>query len=359
MGQSHRHESLPADAADSRPASASLDAAFAAACARVALANVSRPYPHKLDHLLVTGPDPTAADHVTLHPVFCGSYDWHSSVHMHWLLARILRLHPALQECGPVAAWLSERLTPDRVACEQAYCAGPAGGTFERPYGWAWVLELRAELERLRGADPRAAAWCVALDPLARDLAARLADFVASAPYPIRSGTHANTAFAAILAIDHARTCGDAALDATLAAAALRWHADDRDAPLHWEPSLTDFLSPSLTVAALMRMVLPGRDFADWLTRFLPGGIGPLATPPRVSDRGDAQIAHLDGLALSRAWLLRRIAAGLPPDDCRQADLAAAVANNLHAGLPHVLGGDYVGEHWLASFAALALGDLP
>jgi hypothetical protein len=340
-------------------AAPAFDTAFASACARAALANVARPYPHKLDHLMVAGPEPTAADHVARHPVFCGSYDWHSCVHMHWLLVRILRLRPGVPERGRIVAWLDERLVPALVARERAYCASAAAHTFERPYGWAWVLELRAELERLQRSDTRAAAWCAALDPLANDLAARLTAFVHSAPYAIRSGTHANTAFAGLLAIDYAHACAAAELGAALRAAATRWHADDRNAPLHWEPSLTDFLSPSLAVAALMQVVLPAESFAAWLGAFLPQGIGPLAEPPLVSDRGDAQIAHLDGLALSRAWMLRRIGAGLPADDPRRSDLAAAATRNLSAGLPHVLGGDYVGEHWLASFAALALGDLP
>ncbi|RLS79072.1 MAG: DUF2891 domain-containing protein [Planctomycetota bacterium] len=341
------------------PANPAFDAAFASACARVALANVARPYPHKLDHLLVAGADATAADHIALHPVFSGSYDWHSSVHMHWLLVRILRLHPGVPERGRIVAWLDDRLTPALLARERAYCASSAGGTFERPYGWAWLLELRAELERLRQSDSRAVAWCAALDPLAVDLATRLEAFVRSAPYPIRTGAHANTAFAAILAIDYAHACDAPQLAAVLEDAARRWHGDDRDAPLHWEPSLTDFLSPSLAVAAFVRAVLPPASFPARLSALLPHGIGPLADPPRVSDRADAQIAHLDGLALSRAWMLRRIGAGLPADDPRRDDLAAASARNLAAGLPHVLGGNYVGEHWLASFAALALGDVP
>jgi|694.fasta_scaffold32165_4 hypothetical protein len=341
------------------PALPAFDAALASASARVALANVARPYPHKLDHLLVAGPGLEAADHVSLHPVFCGSYDWHSSVHMHWLLVRILRLHPGVPERGQITAWLDERLSPALMAHERAYFASAAGRTFERPYGWAWLLELRAELERLRRSETRAAFWCAALDPLALDLATRLAAFLCSAPYPIRSGAHANTAFAAILAIDYARTCGDHELGTAIHQAANRWHADDRDAPLRWEPSLTDFLSPSLAVAALMQTLLPRESFPAWLATFLPLGLGPLAEPPLVSNRADAQIAHLDGLALSRAWMLRRIGAGLPSDDPRCQVLASAAAHNLAAGLPHVLGGDYVGEHWLASFAALALGDVP
>jgi hypothetical protein len=336
-----------------------LDEPRATAFAAVALANVGRPFPHKIDHLLCDGPDPAAADPAVLHPVFFGSYDWHSSVHMHWLLVRMLRLHPRLPVAPRIVAWLADHLTPAHVARERAYCAGPAGATFERPYGWAWLLELRAELERLAADEPRARGWAAAVDPLAADFAKRLAAFVRAAPYPIRSGVHACTAFALTLALDHAKTCAAAEHEAAYTEAARRWHMDDRDAPLAWEPSLTDFLSPSLAVATLMQAVLDRDAFAAWLGDFFPRGIGCLATPPLVADRHDAQIAHLDGLALSRAWMLRRIAAGLPAGDPLLPALAHAVANHLAAGLPQAVGAEYVGTHWLASFAALALGDVP
>jgi len=336
-----------------------LDATLASAFARVALANVARPYPHRLDHLLVAGPEPRAADHVALHPAFFGSYDWHSSVHMHWLLARVLRLHERVPEAGAIATLFDARLTDGPLATERSYVASPAGATFERPYGWAWLLELRAELERLRVARPDATRWAEAVDPLARDLAARLAAFVSAAAYPVRAGTHGSTAFAAILAIDYAVTCDDAPLAAILRAAAVRWHGADRDAPIAYEPSLTDFLSPTLGAAVLMSLAVPTEAFAEWLDAYLPRGLGGIARPPHVSDRGDPQIAHLDGLALSRAWMLRRIAVRLPTVHSLVAPCHAAAAANLDAGLPCSVGGDYAGEHWLASFAALAFGDVP
>ena len=336
-----------------------LTADMATAFAGVALANIDRRYPHKLDHLIVAGPEPDAADHVTLHPVFHGSYDWHSSVHMHWLLVRLLRLQPELANRGHIVAALDRRLTAAAVAGERGYFDRPGAATFERPYGWAWLLELRAELERLRASLPQAAAWARAVDPLAGDLAVRLASFFRGAPYPIRSGTHSNTAFAAILAFDYATTCGDDAVAEVIRRAAVRWHAADRDAPLAYEPSLTDFLSPSLTEAGLMLTVLPREAFVAWLDTFLPHGLGSLASPPTVTDRGDPQIAHLDGLCLSRAWLLGRLADALPEHHRLAEAMSSAARRHLAAGLPHTVGGDYVGEHWLASFAALALGDMP
>jgi len=340
-----------------------LDPAVASSFARVALANVVRAFPHKLDHLLVVGPEPRAADPVALHPAFFGSYDWHSAVHMHWLLVRILRVHPDLPEAAGIAPVLDRHLAGDALAAEASYFRSPAGATFERPYGWAWLLELRAELARLdaeRGtASDRAADWASAVDPLARDLATRLADFLVTAVYPIRGGTHANTAFACLLAHDYAVTCGDAGLARGIVGALQRWFGSDRRAPTAYEPSLTDFLSPILTEAAAMRLAYDPERFATWLDGFLESGPGTLAMPPREVDRLDPQIAHLDGLTLSRAWAFARIAEALPAGHARRPEFEACAARHLESGVPRAVGGDYVGEHWLASFAALALGDVP
>jgi hypothetical protein len=335
-----------------------LESGLAAAFARVAIANVARPYPHKLDHVL-EGPDPAAADHLARHPVFGGSFDWHSAVHMHWLLARVLQLFPAGEAASEIRGTLSQRLTANGLAVERASLASPTARTFERPYGWAWLLELRAELERLRKQEPLATGWAAAVDPLACDLARRLADFVRSARYPIRGGTHGNTAFAGLLACDYAAVRHDHDLTTAIRHAAQRWYGGDRDATPAFEPSLADFLSPLLCEAALMAAVMPADSFAAWFEGFLPDGIGGLAVPPVVGDRSDPQVVHLDGLCLSRAWCLRRIAAALPPRHARMGELHAAAEANFEPALPHTVGGDYAGEHWLASFAALALGDVP
>jgi hypothetical protein len=249
---------------------------------------------------------------------------------MHWTLARVLRLCPQKQE---IAAQLDKHLTPQHLATELRYFSGSR--TFERPYGWAWLLELQAELLRLGNAR-----WSGALQPLASELAQRMGAFVNGAPYPIRAGSHGNTAFACLLSLDYAKVAGDSGLDAQIKAAARRWYEKDRDAPLAYEPSLDDFLSPALVEAALMREVLPPAEFGDWLKTFLPSME---LQPPEVADRSDAKQSHLDGLALSRAWCLTKL--GQPE----------AAQRHLAAGLPHVVGGHYVGEHWLASFATLAL----
>ena len=307
----------------------------AAAFAAAALANVTREYPRHVSHLL-NGPG-EVLDQRVLHPAFYGSYDWHSAVHMHWTLARVLRLYPQKKE---IAALLDKHLTPQHLAVEMRYFAGTR--TFERPYGWAWLLELQAELLRLGQRR-----WSDALRPLADELARRMASFIQGAPYPIRAGSHGNTAFACLLALDYARVAADQPLEGQIKAAAERWYRADRAAPIAYEPSLDDFLSPTLVEALLMKELLPAPEFGAWLRAFLPGGPGCLGAAPVVADRADPKHAHLDGLALSRAWCLRRLG------------FNEAAERQLAAGLPHAVGGHYVGSHWLASFAALALGERP
>jgi hypothetical protein len=312
----------------------------ARAFAATALANVVRPYPRHLAHLM-SGPGEELEPR-KVHAAFYGSYDWHSAVHMHWLLVRVLRLHPTLQYKSRVIEVLDAHLSPQALGAELAYFSGPAGRTFERPYGWAWLLELQAELLRLGNRR-----WSDALLPLAAELARRMARFVSGAPYPIRAGSHGNTAFACLLALDFAEQAGDAKLESTLKNAAKTWYGNDRDAPVAYEPSLDDFLSPALIEAALMQKVLPSGEWRRWLDDFLPSGLANLERPPVVADRADPKQSHLDGLALSRAWCLRKLG------------YAEAAERHLAAALPHVVGGDYVGEHWLASFAALVLGKCP
>jgi len=304
----------------------------ASAFAAAALANVTREYPRHVSHLLKAPGE--ELDQRTLHPAFYGSYDWHSAVHMHWTLARILRLHPSLPLAKTIAERLDAHLSASAIATELRYFSGVR--TFERPYGWAWLLELQAELLRLGNSR-----WSGAVHPLAAELARRMAGFVQAAPYPIRAGSHGNTAFACLLALDYARTTRDKALENEIAAAALRWYKADTAAPLGYEPSLDDFLSPTLMEAALMREVLPQDEFSAWLKGFLRGAED--LHLPQVADRSDPKQSHLDGLALSRAWCFTKL--GYRP----------AAQRHLAAGLPHVVGGHYVGEHWLASFATLAL----
>jgi hypothetical protein len=302
--------------------------------ARVGLANVQREYPRRLDQLLA-GPDDEWLPR-KLHPAFYGSYDWHSAVHMHWTLARLLRLYPDLEERARIESVLDAHLRPAAIGRELAFYEGPSGSTFERPYGWAWLLELQAELIRL-------GRWHDAVMPLARELAARLGRHLQDTPYPVRAGTHGNTAFAAVLALDYAFAASDDELKAAVETSARRWYQRDRDYPVAYEPSGDDFLSPALVEALLMQRVLPPEEFSSWRETFFPPDLGPLAAPPTVLDHADPKQSHLDGLSLSRAWCFTHLG------------MREEAERHLPAGLPHITGGDYAGEHWLASFALLAL----
>ena len=331
----------------------SFDRAFAQSAARVALANVTREYPYQPSHVFAS-----AADAVTpraLHPAFHGSYDWHSSVHMHWLLAHVLHVHPSIDEEAAIGALFDRRLTPRTIAVECAYFARPHAASFERTYGWAWLLALAQELAAL-GAE--CARWSGALAPLAALIVARYRDYLPRAQWPIRHGMHANSAFGLIFALDYARATADAGFEALIVERALRWFGDDRDVPVRWEPSGTDFLSPSLVEAELMRRVMAPVDYARWFGAFLPrfaeDGAVPMFTPVEVSDRSDPQIVHLDGLNLSRAWCLHGIGHAFAGDPRGRVAMDAA-ALHLAAGLVGLASPDYAGAHWLASFAALAL----
>ena len=319
--------------------------------AAIALGHVGREYPNA-PGLVLSGPGDFAAPRA-LHPIFYGSFDWHSAVHSHWLLARLLRRFPQMAAAGAVRGWLDQALTEDAVAGELAYLARPGTAGFERPYGWAWLLMLQAELEQ--HADER---WGDILRPLARAFEQRLLAWLPKATYPNRVGAHANTAFAFILFdryAPHATEPGPTGR--RLAATAHRWYANDADAPA-WEPSGIDFLSPTLTEAHAMADLAPPPVFDAWFARFLPrlaeGEPRSLFAPAHVSDRADGQIAHLDGLNLSRAWSFRRLARAAPALAAR---LNAAAEAHLAAALPH-LAADYMGEHWLASFALLALDEV-
>lgn len=326
---------------------------------RLALRNVRREYPNHTGHL-VAGPTEDVRPRA-LHPAFYGSYDWHSCVHQHWLLVRLLQRFPGLPEEAEVRRVLGEHLTPEALEREADYLRRPAASTWERPYGWAWALSLAAACRdggrTGDSADPDLPACAAALEPLTAAVTDRFLNWLPRATYPVRHGVHSNSAFGVLLALTSSRRPDDE-LARACADAALRWFGDDRDYPAGWEPSGEDFLSPALTEAALMLRVLGAGDFGGWLDRFLPGlpAGEPVAllTPARVSDRSDPRIVHLDGLNLSRAWCWSLVAGGLPPDDPRAAVAATAWERHLAASLAHVESGDYGGEHWLATFAVLA-----
>ena len=330
-----------------------LTAEIATRFAGIALGHVTREYPNKLDHVLTASQDLKSPR--ALHPIFFGSFDWHSCVHGHWLLARLYRRFPQLPEAGAIRALLDAQFTADKAAGELRYLEQPAARGFERPYGWAWALALQAELLRHESAPGRR--WAAALAPLAKEFVRRFEAYLPLATYPVRAGAHTNTAFALFLAREYAVAARSSGFAGLCAEAALRWYRADRGCPA-WEPSQDDFLSPALMEAALMGDVMPKEDFAAWLAAFLPQASGgepaTLFEPATVTDRTDGKIAHLDGLNLSRAWCWRHIVADLPASDPLRARAETAIDLHLASALGHVAG-DYMGEHWLATFALLAL----
>ena len=334
-----------------------LDEAAAGRFARLALDCVHREYPNKIAHVMAGDGDARPPRELT--PAFYGCFDWHSSVHGHWLLARLARTFPAAPFAAPARAALARSLTPENVAGEVRYLGGEGRASFERPYGLAWLLRLAAELRAWDDADARR--WAAALAPLEAEAADRLRSWLPKLHYPIRIGEHGQTAFAFGLVWDWAGVAGDGPMRALLEEKARAFYLSDRDAPLAYEPSGEDFLSPCLAEADFVRRVLSPARFARWLSRFLPAipvtRSAAWLAPGVVTDRADPKLAHLDGLNLSRAWMLEGIAAGLPPGDRRLAALRAAAARHREAALPAVTGEHYEGGHWLGTFAVyLATG---
>ncbi|HEX6572308.1 MAG TPA: DUF2891 domain-containing protein [Steroidobacteraceae bacterium] len=332
-------------------ATATIDAAAAARFANLALGCVHLEYPNKLSHTLASDAD--ARPPRLLTPAFYGCYDWHSSVHGHWLLVRLARQFPQAPFAAQARAALARSLTSGNVAGEVAYLQTPGRASFERPYGLAWLLMLAAELRQWD--DPQARQWVAILQPLEREAAARLGTWLPKLHYPIRVGEHSQTAFAFGLVHDWSRVAGDDAMRTLIEQRARAFYGDDRNCPLDYEPSGEDFLSPCLAEADLMRRVLAPSGYAQWLRTFLPGiPQSPHARwiePGVVTDRSDPKLAHIDGLNLSRGWMLQGIASGLPPRDRRIAALEAAAQAHASAALPAVTGEHYEGGHWLGTFA--------
>jgi hypothetical protein len=329
-----------------------LDRAAAARFAGHVLKSVEREYPNKLDHTM-NGPGDVLGPKA-LHPAFYGCFDWHSCVHGHWMLARLMREFPDLPEAGGIRLALDLDLAPEHIRAEAAYFVDPAHKGFERTYGWAWLLKLAAELRTWDS--PEARQWAMQLQPLTDAVVAQFEAFLPKLTYPNRVGVHPNTAFSLELALDYARAARDAKLEALLVERARTYFGKDRGGPMAWEPGGEDFLSPCLEEAALMVKVMPPAEFKPWVEGFLPELLrdGALA-PAVVSDRSDPRIVHLDGLNLSRARCLHAVAAGLGPADPRSKGLEKAAREHAAAALPHVVSGNYEGDHWLATFAVRML----
>ena len=333
----------------------SLPQTQASSLAKLPLKCVRKEYPNKLDHVMNDKGEIQSPR--ALHPAFYGCFDWHSSVHGHWMLVRLLKTFPNLPEAAEIRAALNENLSAPNLQAETAYLQQPNRQSFERTYGWAWLLKLAEELHGWDDADGKK--WAVNLQPLADALVTRYVNFLPKQTYPIRTGVHPNTAFGLAFALDYAKALGEQKLVDLITERSLTYYGKDVNYPAAWEPGGEDFFSPSLIEADLMRRVMKPAQFQRWFAAFLPnlakGEPKSLLSPAVVADRSDPKIVHLDGLNLSRAWCMRSIAAALPPNDTRRKTLTNAA--NLHAkdALANIASGDYAGEHWLASFAVYLL----
>ncbi len=331
-----------------------LTSEVAAGLSELALGCVQREYPNKPSHVL--NDEDEVQNPQVLHPAFYGCFDWHSAVHGHWMLVRVLKLFPDIETDAPIRAALNHNLTPENIEKEVAYFEEPNRKSFERTYGWAWLLKLGEELYTWD--DPDGKQWYASLDPLIQLLASRYIDFLPRQTYPIRTGVHPNTAFGIAFALDFARTTGNEELETVLVERGKKYFASDTDYPANWEPGGEDFFSPALMEADLMRRVLGPAEFAEWFDGFLPTIPEEIITPATVADRTDPKIVHLDGLNLSRAWCMAGIVSALPAESPARNTLAASAERHAADALAHITSGNYEGEHWLASFAVYTLSTL-
>jgi len=327
----------------------------AAGLSRLALGCIHKEYPNKPGHVMN---DRTEVQNPkALHPVFYGCFDWHSAVHGHWMLVRLLRTFPDLPNAQEIRDALADNLSAENVLAEVAYLNQPNRKSFERTYGWAWLLKLSEELHGWD--DPDGRRWAVNLEPLTTAVVERYMDFLPRQTYPIRTGVHPNTAFGIAFALDYAEAVGNDELKALLIERSKTYYGSDKRYPAEWEPGGEDFFSPCLMEADLMRRVLDEDRFEHWFHQFLPGldraQPASLLQPAVVADRSDPKIVHLDGLNLSRAWCMAGVSAALPGGDPAKKTLREAAARHAEDALKHVISGNYEGEHWLASFAVYLL----
>ena len=348
---------LPNVARSQMNTSKSLSEKQASHFAALALKCVAREFPNKPEHVINNASEVKSPQ--ALHPAFYGCYDWHSSVHGHWMLIRLLKMFPSLPEAQRIRDALNQNLTAENIQAEVAYMKQPNRQSFERTYGWAWALKLAEELHSWNDTDGKK--WFENLQPLAELLSKSYRTFLPKQTYPIRTGVHPNTAFGLAFALDYAKTVGDRELETLLSERSRAYYGKDTNYPGAWEPGGEDFFSAALMEADLMRRVMPAREFATWFHRFLPAvakdGPPALLQPAIVTDRTDPKLVHLDGLNLSRAWCMRSIAASLPVNDPARKVLASSADKHASAALAHVASGDYAGEHWLASFAVFLLSN--
>ncbi|MEZ6040820.1 MAG: DUF2891 domain-containing protein [Planctomycetaceae bacterium] len=350
-----RGHSLKADDANLQFTKNQLTDEQVAAFAALALKSIPQEFPNKPSNVMTSAADVKSPKQ--MHPVFYGCFDWHSSVHGHWMLARLLRNYPNAPIAPRIRAVLNDQLTQDKLRTEAEYFTGKENKSFERMYGWAWTLQLVAELHDWQDEDARR--WRQNLEPLERTIVQLASEYLPKLSFPIRTGIHPDTGFALAMELDYARTVKNLPFAELIQAKAMAFYGQDRDYPVHYEPSGHDFFSSGFNEADLMQRVLPKQKFAEWLDQFLPhlrtNKMGPMMTPVKVTDVTDGHLVHLAGLNLSRAWTMKGIAAALPEHDDRREILLESAHAHGNAGLSYVTSGHYEGEHWLATFAVYYL----
>ncbi|MCP5107811.1 MAG: DUF2891 domain-containing protein [bacterium] len=332
-----------------------LDKEKASKFAAMAMKCIQQEYPNKPGHVIVNNKD--VLNPKTLHPAFYGCFDWHSAVHGHWMLIRLLKIFPNLPQAPIIRKTLNRNLTATNILKEAEYFKQKNRKSFERTYGWAWFLKLVEELYGWN--DPDGKTWLKNLAPLEKTIAKKYMEFLPKQTYAIRTGVHPNTAFGLAFALDYARTAKNKALEEVLIERSYFYYFKNTKCPAGWEPGGEDFFSPCLMEAALMERVLKPGEFVRWFHAFLPqvkeGKPWSLMEPAVVTDRSDGKLVHLDGLNLSRAWCMKRIAGALPEGDGAREQLFKAARQHAEDALNSIHSGDYAGEHWLASFATYLL----
>lgn len=326
--------------------------------ARLALDGMFQEYPNKPSNVMQSAEGVRSPRE--MHPVFYGCFDWHSSVHGHWMLIHLLRHYPEAAVAQQIEEALETQFDPKKMQGEAAYFQEKGNASFERMYGWAWALRLAAELHSWE--DARAERWREAYGPLEEVIVSLSMAYLPRLTWPIRTGVHPDTAFALGQLLDYARVVGNQGLETLIINRARDFYEKDVAYPVRYEPSGEDFFSAGLNEADLMRRILDRESYAAWLGAFFPGlaagDLGNLLTPEAVSDVTDGKLVHLAGLNLSRAWTLNGVASVLAQDDPRRPRLTAAAENHLEAGLKYVFSGHYEGEHWLATFAVYAVAEV-
>ncbi|MBS1761225.1 MAG: DUF2891 domain-containing protein [Bacteroidetes bacterium] len=330
-----------------------LTIAGASHLATLPLKCIGQEFPNKTSHTSNSDSDHVLLPH-QLHPAFYGCFDWHSCVHGHWMLVALLKKFPNMPESKQIRTAINNNITPEKILQEVKYFDMPLTSSWERTYGWAWLLKLDEELANWDDADGKM--WHNALQPLTEKIISSWLKYLPKQTYPNRTGVHPNTAFGLVFALDYARSQKNKVFEDAIVESARRLYYNDKNAPALWEPDGTDFLSPSLEESDLMRRVLPAKEFLKWFNQFYTNiSLTHLTKLPVVSDRTDLQIVHLDGLNFSRSWCMRGIASSLPQKDSRRKMLINSAIQHLATALPHIASGEYGGEHWLASFAVYAL----